>query len=221
SKLDPESAKKLQELRAEMAKLAAPEVQNSQLGKDMLNDLQKMIDQAQQMKLLPMLTQEKQALKDAFQKMAQDPLQQLASRFQEGANPQQTPADLQDMKKMSDRLQKQLESFKDDMKELADARKQMRENPEEALARLEREMRRQQGRMTADDLKELKEFLKNMRQQLQEMAMKQNDLYEARHKVPDALLDALEKQQALLDKMLDPKLDDAKELQKKEKMRKA
>jgi hypothetical protein len=219
-KLDPESEKALQELRKELAQLFPPEQQNVQLGQQIAGDLARMVEQANAAKLLPQIAAEKQALMDAFQQRALDPLQDLAARMQQGSNPQQTPPDLKEMKRISDQLQKELEALKSDAQALADARRQMQKDLEQGLTEHQREMRRQRGNMTARDLEELREFIAALRKELKNLEGQEDQLHQTTAKAPDALLPDLEKHQDLLEKEADPKLEDAKDLQSKEKQRK-
>lgn len=218
-KLDPESEKALQALRQELTQLFPEEQKNVALAQQMAGDIGKMLEQALGQKLSPEIAAEKQALKDLFQKGAVDPLQELTAKMQQGANAQQAPPDLKELKEMSERLQKELEALRNDVKALAEARQKMKDDPEEGHRQHQRAMNRKNAGLTARDLEDLKNFIASLRKDLRQMEGEQEELNKTTRNIPEALLKELEKQQDRLDQKLDPKLQDAKDLQNPEKKR--
>jgi hypothetical protein len=219
-KLDPESAKALEALQKELAKLAPQEQQNVQLGKQIDDQLAKMAEQANKMQLLPQeLADQLRALQQQFQNSALGPLQNLADRMSKGADPKQGAPDLKAMKEKADRLQKELEAMKAKLDAIAKAQKRMRGDMEKALADLRKELQRQDAGKTARDLEELRKFIQALRDELKRLGIKEEKLNESTEKVPDEMLPDIKKHQIDLEKELDRLLNQVKKLQKSGKMK--
>ncbi|MGH7135592.1 MAG: hypothetical protein ACREHD_07620, partial [Pirellulales bacterium] len=110
--LDAETTKQLNELRQELAKAAAKEQQNANLGKQLANELMQAAQQAAQLQMLPPeLVSEMKAAQEAFDRLAVKPMEELAKDLQQAANPQQNDPNLNDLAKASDHIQDELEAL--------------------------------------------------------------------------------------------------------------
>jgi hypothetical protein len=219
-KLDAETERKLQELRKELGEMARQEARNVELGKQINQDLRRTADQATKLSLLPKdIAEQLQALQQAFQQRALDPLQDLANRMNAGANPRERGTDLQQMQQTSDRLQKELEAMRERMKALEEAQKALHKDMQEAIAKLKEDMLRQQGGLTARDLEDLKNFIAALQKELENQQGMQEDLQKNTEAAADAQLSDLEKTQADLDMKTDALLNKTKDLQASEKMK--
>jgi hypothetical protein len=219
-KLDPEGERALQELRKELAELAKQEAQNVQLGAQVAGDLQNIADQGTKLQMLPPeVAKQLQELQQAFQQLGLQPLQNLAAQMNRGADSKQGDPQVPDMKRRADRLQKDLEAMKARMQALEEVQKKLRDDPDQALAKLKQEMLKQKGGLTARDLQDLRDFIAALRQQLKEQEGTQDRMRNQTGRAPDKDLSDLEKQQENLDKRSDKLLDDTKELQASDKMK--
>ncbi len=219
-KLDPETAKQLEELRKELAQLAGQEAQNVQLGQNVEAGLKQAAEQAANLKMLPseMLNQ-LQALPRAFQTRALDPLQDLAAEMKQGADAKQPPPDLAAMQHEANRVQQELEAVKAQLDAASKARKELPQDAGEAIAALRREMLRQNADLSARELQELMEFLKARAEELKRLEGQQEQLAQATPKAPDVILPDIEKRQGELDPKEDQALDEARQLLNAERMR--
>ena len=219
-KLDPEDAKLLDALRKELAELSKKEQQNTQLGQQLAAELAKSADQAANMPLMPrQVADEMRAMTNAFQQMAVKPLQDLADRMLQGADPKKGPVDLNQLQDRSNRVQQEMEALKDRMDALADARKSMRDNVSAAIEQLKNEILRNRGGMNERELEDLKKFIQAMRREMNQIQGEQEKLFEATKKAPGSLLASLQERQAKLDKQLEGLLKKTHDLQGNEKMR--
>ncbi len=218
--LDPETERQLQELRKELAQLARQEQQNAALGKQIAADLAKTVEQAKKLAMMPRdIAEQMQGLQQLFQERALGSLQNLAQEMQQGANPRQNAPDVKQLNQESNRLQQELEALAQRLKALDDARKQMRDNVQDALAGLKQEMLRQKGELTARDLEELKKFIAALRQELEQQKGKQENLQDATGKAPDSDLPELERKQGEMDRQTADVLNRTRELQATDKMK--
>jgi hypothetical protein len=177
-KLDPERAKRLAELQKELAKLAQQEQQNASQAQQISNDLTKAVEQANKLEMLPKpIADQMQATQQMFQNMVADAMRDLGQRMSQDADAKQTPApDLKDLQQRGDRLQKEMESIKNRLDALADARKGMREDLQKALEQLQNDLLKEAGQMTSRELEQLREFLAQMREQMKNLQGKQQEL---------------------------------------------
>jgi hypothetical protein len=211
----------LKSLREEMTKLNQQEQQNVQTGQQVAGDLQRLADQAKNLKLLPdELANEMAALQQAFQQRAMQPLEDLSGKMQQGANPQQAPPDLKQMQRQSDRLQKELEAIQARVQAMTKAQQQMRQNVEQALAQLRNEMLKQRGALTARELDELRKALASLREQLQKQSGNQDQLRHETDSSPNASLPEKQRKQQDLQKQLEDLLRKVKQLQASGKLKK-
>src|SRR5207248_2826537 len=98
-KLDPQSAKELQELQQQLAQLAAKEQQNAQAAQQIASDLEKSAQQATGLQMIPKpILDQMQALQRQFQQSGLQPLQDLAAQMARGADPKAGPPDLKGLK---------------------------------------------------------------------------------------------------------------------------
>lgn len=219
--IDPKDAQQMADLRKELNDLFGQEQKNVSAATALDQELKNLAANAQKASLLNgEITKQMQDLAGQFKGAALDPLQDLAGRLQQGANPAATPPDLKDTKARSDRVQRNLESLKSRMDAVADAQKAMKSDAEKALAKLKEDLLKEQGKMTARDLEELKEFLKNLRQELGKVHGKQEDLADKTEKAPDKNIPDFEGKQKTLDELLKKDLDLAKKILDRERARK-
>jgi hypothetical protein len=211
--LDPESAKMLAELRAELAEVAKQEAANAQASQQLEKELAAAVEQSKQVKSLPQqLADQLQALPQQFQQAATQPLQQLANQMQQGTNAQQAPPNLPQITDSADRVQRDLAALESKMQALRDVSKTMRDDLAEALKQLEKEMLREQAERGEQDLADLKNFLDALRHQLKQLEGREGELMDATAKVPDVMLPDVEKRQDDLETEANPKLAQAKKL---------
>jgi hypothetical protein len=219
-KLDPESAKLLQELQKELGQLAQKEQENVQLGQQVANDLARATEQMANLRMMPQpLTQQMQALQQLFQQRAVPSLQDLQGRMAKGADAKQPPADLKGLQQASDRVQKELEAMQSRLNALADARAAMKKDLNEALEQLRREMLRQDSGLSARELEELRDFIARLREQMKGLEGKQEQLNQQTEQASDKDLPNAEKKQLDLDKQLENLLAQARNLLKDDKAR--
>jgi hypothetical protein len=219
-KLDPESARLLQELQKELGQLAQKEQQNVQLGQQVSAELAKAAEQMANLKMMPQpLVQQMQAVQQMFQQRTVPALQNLQGQMSNSATPKQPPADLKGLQQASDRLQKDLEAVQSRLNALAAARAGMRKDLNEALEQLRREMAREDSGLTARKLEELRDFIARMREQMKGLEGKQEQLEQQSEQANDKDLPNVEKKQADLDKQLENLLAQARNLLKDDKAR--
>ena len=211
--LDAETTKQLNELRQELAKAAAQEQQNANVGKQLANELMQAAQQAAQLQMLPPeLVSEMKAAQEAFDRLAVKPMEELAKDLQQAANPAQNDPNLGDLAKASDHIQDELEALAARLKALEKAREQMDAGLDQALAQLREEMLKQQAAGTQRGLEDLRDMLAALREQLQNFEGKQAQMLDASNVVPDMMLSDLEKRQQGLERESDPALDEARQL---------
>ncbi len=210
-KIDPEAAKQLAALQAELAKLGQQEGQTGQKAQELANDLAKSNEQAKNLAMLPPeVAAQMEAAQKSFQQMAAQAMQDLAAKLQQGADPKKGVPDLKDLKARGDRLDKELEAMRKRMDALAEARKKIPDDIRKALEELQRKMMEQSGELSARELKELADYLAKLREKLGQMQARQADLAQRTEEGMDP--DKAAKEQADLDKELEKLLADAKNL---------
>jgi hypothetical protein len=219
-KLDPATAKQLDSLQKEMAKLAQQEQQNAQAAKQLDDELARSAEQMGESQLVPPeLANQMAALQQQFQQRAVQPLQNLAGQMSKGADPKQGAPDVKNIKENTQRVQKELEALLARLEAVAKARKELPKGADDALAKLREEMQRANAGAAATDLEELKKFMKELEEELKRLGAKQEKLHDATEKIPDEMLPDVKKRQADLEKELERLLAQVKEIQKKDKMR--
>ncbi|HQU42768.1 MAG TPA: hypothetical protein PK867_08145, partial [Pirellulales bacterium] len=135
--LDAETTKQLNELRQELAKAAAKENQNANVGKQLANELMQAAQQAAQLQMLPPeLVSEMKAAQEAFERLAVKPMEALAKDLRQAASPQQNDPNLGELAKAGDHIQDELEALAARLKALDQAREQMDAGLDKALAQL-------------------------------------------------------------------------------------
>jgi hypothetical protein len=217
-KLDPDSEKALQELRKELAELAKHEAQNVQLGKQIADDLARTVDQAKKLQMLPReIAKQLDELQKQFQQLGIQPLEALANRMDKGSDAKNAPPDLKQLNKESDRVLEDLKAMQERMKALDEAQRQLKDNPDEAIAKLQRDMAEEKGGLTARDLQDLKDFIAALRKDLKNQEGKQENLMDVTLQAPEEKLSDVEKQQGRLDKGSEELLNEAKDLLKADK----
>ncbi|HET6882866.1 MAG TPA: hypothetical protein VFI31_22045 [Pirellulales bacterium] len=217
--LDAETTKQLNELRQELAKAAAKEQQNANVGKQLANELMQAAQQAAQLQMLPPeLVSEMKAAQEAFDRLAVKPMEELAKDLQQAANPQQNDPNLGELAKASDHIQDELQALAARLKALDRAREQMDSGLEQALAQLREEMLQQQAAGTERGLEELRDMLAALRERLQNFEGKQAEMLDASNVVPEMMLSDLEKKQRALERESDPALDEARQLLAQDRM---
>jgi hypothetical protein len=211
--LDAETQKQLNDLRQELAKAAAAEQQNANVGNQLANELMQAVQQAAQLQMLPPeLVSEMKAAQEAFDRLAVKPMEQLTKDLQLSANPQQNDPNLSELSKASEHIQAELESLAARLKALEKARDSMNMGLDEALAQFRKEMLEQQANGTQRGLEDLREMLAALRERLQNFEGRQAEMLDASNVVPDRLLPDAEKHQRVLERESDPSLDEARQL---------
>lgn len=219
-KLDAETEKQLAEMRKELAKLAEQERKNATAAAELSKELEKMSEQAAGTKMLPReIANELKRLDHQFKQSAVQPLNKLADEMTKGSDAKQAPPDTADMKQQADRIQRNLEAMKDVQKAVAEAQKNLRENADEALAELKREMQRMKAELTARELEDLKKFIEDLQNELRKMEARQQAAADDTKKSSD--VGDQEKKQADLQKAIDDLLGKTEKLQSSDKMRRA
>jgi hypothetical protein len=217
-KLDPEAQKALAELRKEMAELAKQEVQNVQLGQQIANDLAQTVDRATKLQMLPKeVADQLQELQKLFNQLGLQPLQNLANRMNQGSDANKTPPDLKQMKGESDRVLQDLKAMQQRLQALDEAERQIKDSPDQAIAKLREDLMKDKRELTARDLQDLRDFIAALRKDLQDTEGVQQRLKDAAEKSPEDQLTEQEKKQSKLDKEEEGLLDEAKDLLKKDK----
>ncbi len=210
----------LQELQKDLGQLAQQEQQNVQMGEQVSSELAKSAEQMSGLKMMPQqLTQQMQALQQLFQKLGVGGMKNLQSQMTKGADAKQPAPDLKAMQQLSDRVQKELEALQQRLQSLAEARGQMRNNLNEALGDLERQMLRQNTGLTARELEELRDHIAQLRDELKRLEGNQEKLNESTKQANDKDLSEMEKKQLGLDKQLENLLAEARNLLGNEKTR--
>jgi hypothetical protein len=219
--LDPESAKQLAELRKELGELAGQEQQNTQFSQQIEGDLKNAAEQAAQLPLMPPeVIDQLRALQQRFGQQAVTPLRDLSTRMEAARNPQKEAPDMPRMKGDADRIQKELEAMKERLQALAKAQKQLRQNADDALARLRQEMLRQDAGLSARDLAALHEYMEALRKELTRLEGSQEKLMEANEAATDRDRPKVERDQDRLEKEADKPLAQTRELQDRDPLRK-
>lgn len=216
--LDPDTAKKLEELRKELAEMAQQEQQNTQLSEQMAENLKQLADQANKLQMLPpQLAHEMQNLQQLFQNRAVQPLKNLTGQMNQGADAKKTPPDLKQLQSDTNRLQKELEAMRDRMQALARAENQLRANMEQALAQLQRETQQQNSALTARELEELQKAIDALRKELVRLESQQAQQMQDGQRP----LGEQEKRQTILDQQEEKQLAATRQLQGSDPMRRA
>lgn len=211
--LDAETQRQLNEMRQELAKAAAMEQQNANVGKQLANELMQAAQQAGQLQMLPPeLVSEMKAAQEAFDRLAAKPMEELAKDLQQAANPQQNDPNLGELAKASDHIQDELEALAARLKALEKARDSMDSGVDQALAQLRDEMLKQQAAGTQRGLEDLRDMLAALRERLQNFEGMQAEMLDASNVVPDMMLSDLQKRQQTLERESDPALDEARQL---------
>ena len=212
-KLDEATAKELAELRQELAQAAGQEEQNVNLARQVGGELQQSVKQAEEMKALPAeVVSEMKTAQEIFDQAAAKPLEQLAQQMRQAANTDKRNPHVPQMTKAAERVKEELQASAERLKALQNARKQMADRMDEALAELRQEMLEQQAGMTARGLEDLRDMLAELRGELKEFEGQQAGLLDATPVVPEIMLEDLQKRQAALDREAEPPLDQAMQL---------
>lgn len=213
-KLDEETAKQRDELRGELTQLAAQENKNVELGQQVANDLKQLAEQANNQAFLPPeITRQLEAMQEAFQELAVEPMQQLATQAQAAAQPQEENPPLENLQQQSEQVQKNLDDLQNRLEALADAQTESRTDAETALADLRRELMQQDAQLTASDLAELRDFLEAKRADLDTLQGSQEELLEdATKDLSERGFEAIEDEQTQLDVDSEEELDSVRDL---------
>jgi hypothetical protein len=210
-KLDPETAKKLEELRQELAKLAAEQQKNTQAAAQLNAELAQANAQADKLQTLPKpVADAMAALQRQFEQSALKGMQDFGGQMSQGADAKLRAPDLKDLLKKGDRLEKALENLKNRMDALSAARKGLRDDLAQALRDLQQKMLNESGDLTTRDLEDLRDFIAKMREQLKDLQGQQEDLLKNTEQGGD--LSDVERKQADLDKQMEKMLEAAKKL---------
>ena len=218
-RVDPETAKQLAALQAEIARLAQQQTQNANTAQQISDALVQSTQQARNLQTLPQaVADQMQATQQAFQQTGVQALRELAQMMQRGADPRQGVPDLKGIKQKNDRTSKDLEGIKNRLDALAKARKGLRDDLARALRELQQKMLNETGGLTARELKELHDYLAKLAAALKDLQGKQEELFKKTPGAPDVA--RAEQEQADLEKALEKALADARNLLNAGKKRK-
>jgi hypothetical protein len=209
--LDPETAKRLAELRQQLEKLAQEQKQNAAVAEQISKDFAQSVEQARKAEMLPRaIADQMDATQRTFQRMVADAMQDLGQRMSRDADAKQTTTpDLPDLKQRSDRVQKELEATQNRLDALANARKGIREDLREALRQLQMEMLKETAKLTERELQQLRDFLARLRKDLKDLEQRQKELLE---KGKESDLSALKRKQEDVEKDIEKMLAQARHL---------
>lgn len=217
--LDPMAQAELAKLRAELGKLAQEEAKNAALAKQLEAELNQLGELAKQLPQLPLeIREELQNLKGLFEQTASKPLQNLTQELQRRAQPQPKGPlpDTEALKQRSDRLNAELEAFRDRLQALSDAQKGMRQNPEAARQKLREDLTQEQTRLQArqaeERLRELRDFIKNLREELDRLQGQEEQLRQRTAKADANELAKIDKEQTFVEDLLEQKFEQTKKL---------
>lgn len=213
-KLDEETTKQRDELREELTQLAAQENKNVELGKQVANDLKQLAEEANNQAFLPPeITRQLEAMQEAFQDLAVEPMQQLANQAQAAAQPQEENPPLETIQQQSEKVQKNLDDLQNRLESLADAQTESRTDAESALTDLRRELMQQDAQLTASDLADLRDVLEAKRADLDTLQGSQEELLEdATQDLSDRGFQAIEEEQTQLDVESNDELESVRDL---------
>jgi len=178
--MDPETRKQLEQLRQELAGVAAAAEQNSALGQQLAAELARLVEEAAKLQMMPPeILAEFRAAKAAFERRAAQPLQQLAAEMkQEAAAKQPDAPPLADWQQQGKRLGAELAALAERLKAMDQARRQAASGADEALAKLRKELLQQQAGEAIRELGPLRDAaaaLQKMLQQLEQHQVAQID----------------------------------------------
>jgi len=197
--LNPETAKKLDALRQELARLAAQQQQNAALAQQLAAALGQSVEQAGKLQLLPPeLLAEMREAKNALDERAVPPMQQATGDLQQAAK-EPTAQEMEDLQRQQKRLDEELDSVLQRLKALQEARGKIGADADETLARLREEMLQQQAAAQQRDLEDLQSLLAGLEKQLGDLEDRQADYLDNTANLPPAALPEMENKQATLE----------------------
>jgi hypothetical protein len=172
-----EMEKKIAEMRQELAKLAAQQETNTQLGQQIQGELTQAANQMANSKLVPdELAAQMRAAEQMFQNAAVQPMRDLVQAMKQAADPKQPKPDVAAVAESSERLEDQLESMKSRLEALAQAQKNMKNDPIDALAQLREDLMNENAEMSAQELAQLRDFLDRLMGQMKMLEGRENML---------------------------------------------
>ncbi len=213
--LTAEEQKTLDQLKAELNKLAGAEDQNARLSEQVKNDLGALAKQAAENPLVPpQVAEQMKKLENVFEKAAVDPLKRLAEEIKKAADPKQQDTKLPKINKQAERVQKDLEAIQKRMDALARAQRDSREDSKQAMQELKKDLLEQNADLTRDALQELRDYLAKLKADLNKQQNKEQDLLKDSQQAlaSEALRKALELQQDETAKKSNKDLKTAKDL---------
>jgi len=211
--LDPATAQELAEVRQELAQTAQQEAQNAAASEQITKELQQLAESAAKLDLLPQpIVQELQELPGQMQAQATEPLKELQSDLQQGADAKQPPPDLPALAEAAEMAQNNLENLQQQLQAVAQATEQAKQDAQRGIDQLREARLTQEARKTNQDLAKLQEFIKDLREDLQQLGKTEGELQQATDTVPEMMLPDVEKRQGGLETEADPKLAQAREL---------
>ena len=173
--IDPETLKRLEQLRQELAAVAAAAEQNSALGQQLAAELAHLVAEAAKLQMMPPeILAEFRAAQGTFERRAAQPLQQLAAEMkQEAAAKQPDAPPLADWQQQGKRLGEELAALAQRLKALDQARRQSASGADEALAKLRKELLQQQAREAMRELGPLRDAAAALQKTLQQLEQHQ------------------------------------------------
>lgn len=191
-----ELEKKLADLRQELAKLATQEEANAQLGQQIQGELTQAANQMANSKLVPEeLAAQMRAAEQMFQNSALQPMRDLVQAMKQAADPKQQKPDVNALAESSERLEHQLESMKSRLEALANAQKNMKNDPAEAIAQLREDLMNENAELTAQELAQLRDFLDRLMGQMKMLEGRENELARQTKDAKPVLLPEIEQEQ--------------------------
>jgi hypothetical protein len=217
--LNPETAKKLEALRQELARLAGQEQQNAAQAQQLTAAMAQSVEQAAKLQLLPAeLLSEMRETKNAMNENVAQPMQQATGDLQKAAK-EPTAQEMEDLQRQQKRLDEELESILKRLKALKEARAKLGTDADETLARLRDEMAQQQAMDQQRQLEDLQNMLAGLEKQLGDLEDRQADYLDNTAKLPAPALPEMENKQSALEQEAAGPLAEAQELLQPEKPR--
>jgi hypothetical protein len=214
-----ELEKKLAELRQELAKLAGQEEANAQLGQQIQGELTQAANQMAASKLVPdELAAQMRAAEQMFQASALQPIRELVQAMKHQADPKQKP-DASAIAESSAQLEHQLESMKSRLDAIAQAQKNLKNDPAEALAQLREDLMNENAELTAQELAQLRDFLDRLMGQMKMLEGRENMLAQQTKEAMPVVLPEIEQEQTKIEADAEKLLAQADRLMEAENLR--
>ena len=219
-KLDPENAKLLEEMRQKLGELAALEQASAAAAAQFSSEFAKSREEAGTLPMVPMqMTDQMRMMQAAIDQTAVGPMKELASEMQAESKPQGPVPEMDDLKRLGDRLDQDMANLSQNFQDMNAASDLLRENPAQAVEKLEDNSVLTQAGLVSHELRASGDVLSDMLDEMKRLQGQEEKLAEATAEEPDKKLPALEKQQAQVEKEADPLLEYAKDIQESDDLK--